>query len=91
MVQPAIGFARTGVVVPPGLADTLANVYPALMPGPGAAIYQPAGVLLRAGDLLRHADLDRRWNSWPTQGTARSTQARSGPRSLPRCRPRAAC
>lgn len=57
LVQPAIGLARTGVLVPHGLADTLANVYPALVSGPGAAIYQPAGVLLRAGDLLRHAEL----------------------------------
>ncbi len=57
VIRPAIGLARTGVVVPGGLADTLANVYPALILDEGEAIYRPLGNLLRPGDLLRHTSL----------------------------------
>jgi gamma-glutamyltranspeptidase/glutathione hydrolase len=57
LVHPSIGLARTGAVLPHGLADTLATVYPALVLGAGAAIYQPGGRLLGPGDLLRHDEL----------------------------------
>jgi gamma-glutamyltranspeptidase/glutathione hydrolase len=57
VVEPAIGLARSGVVVPAALARTLTAVHPALTPGPGAAIYSPNGRLLAGGDLLVHPGL----------------------------------
>jgi gamma-glutamyltranspeptidase/glutathione hydrolase len=57
VVAPAIGLARSGVVVPAALANTLTTVHPALTPGAGAAIYAPGGRLLAGGDLLVHPGL----------------------------------
>ncbi len=57
VVTPAALLARVGVAMPAGLARTLRAVGPAMMPGIGAAIYAPEVVLL-AGELLHHPDLD---------------------------------
>ena len=59
VVEPAIGVARSGVVLPAEQAATLLSVFPALVPGAGAEIYQPGGRLLAGGDLLYHPGLDR--------------------------------
>ena len=58
VVEPAIALARSGVVLPDEQARTLTSVAPALVPGAGAAIYQPNGRLLAGGDLLFHPGLD---------------------------------
>jgi gamma-glutamyltranspeptidase / glutathione hydrolase len=58
VVEPAISLARSGVLLPAAQARTLTEVYPALVPGDGAAIYQPNGRLLEGGDLLRHPGLE---------------------------------
>ncbi|HEY2947541.1 MAG TPA: gamma-glutamyltransferase [Micromonosporaceae bacterium] len=58
VVEPAISLARSGVLLPAAQARTLTEVYPALVPGDGAAIYQPNGRLLEGGDLLLHPGLD---------------------------------
>lgn len=58
VVEPAIGLARSGVVLPAAQARTLTSVYQALVPGEGAAIYSPGGRLLEGGDLLFHPGLD---------------------------------
>jgi gamma-glutamyltranspeptidase/glutathione hydrolase len=57
VVEPAISLARSGVLLPAAQARTLTEVYPALVPGDGAAIYQPNGQLLQGGDLLHHPGL----------------------------------
>lgn len=59
VIAPAIGLARSGVVLPAAQALTLMSVFPALVPGIGAEIYQPGGRLLSGGDLLFHPGLDR--------------------------------
>ncbi len=59
VVEPAIALARSGVVLPAAQALTLMSVFPALVPGVGAEIYQPGGRLLSGGDLLFHPGLDR--------------------------------
>jgi gamma-glutamyltranspeptidase/glutathione hydrolase len=59
VAAPAIGLARSGVVLPAAQARTLVAVAPALVPGPGAAIYSPGGKLLEGGDLLFHPGLDK--------------------------------
>jgi gamma-glutamyltranspeptidase/glutathione hydrolase len=58
VLAPAIALARSGVVLPDEQARTLTSVAPALVPGAGAAIYQPNGRLLAGGDLLFHPGLD---------------------------------
>jgi gamma-glutamyltranspeptidase/glutathione hydrolase len=58
VVEPAISLARSGVSLPAEQARTLTEVYPALVPGDGAAIYRPNGRLLEGGDLLRHPGLE---------------------------------
>jgi gamma-glutamyltranspeptidase/glutathione hydrolase len=59
VVEPAVGLARSGVVLPAAQARTLASVAPAMVPGMGAAIYSPGGKLLEGGDLLFHPGLDK--------------------------------
>jgi gamma-glutamyltranspeptidase/glutathione hydrolase len=59
VVEPAIGLARCGVVLPAAHALTLTSVFPALVPGAGEGIYRPGGRLLGGGDLLYHPGLDR--------------------------------
>lgn len=59
VVEPAIGLARSGVVLPAAHAATLVSVAPALIPGIGADVYQPGGRLLAGGDLLFHPGLDK--------------------------------
>lgn len=69
VVAPAMSLARSGVVLPTAQARTLVTVMPALLPGPGGAIYAPGGTLLQGGDLLHHPGLD----------TALATLADEGP------------
>jgi gamma-glutamyltranspeptidase/glutathione hydrolase len=59
VVEPAISLARSGVVLPAAQALTLMSVFPAMVSGVGAEIYQPGGRLLGGGDLLFHPGLDR--------------------------------
>ena len=68
VVEPAIGLARSGVVLPAAQAATLLAVFPALVPGVGAEIYQPGGRLLAGGDLLFHPGLDRALAALATKG-----------------------
>jgi gamma-glutamyltranspeptidase/glutathione hydrolase len=67
-VAPAIGLARSGVVLPAAQALTLLSIFPALVPGLGAEIYQPNGRLLGGGDLLYHPGLDRALTLLAEQG-----------------------
>jgi gamma-glutamyltranspeptidase/glutathione hydrolase len=69
LVAPAIELARSGVPLPDAHATTLPAVAAALVLGPGAAVYAPAGRLLRGGDLLYHRGL----------ATALETLASDGP------------
>ncbi|GAB2626437.1 gamma-glutamyltransferase [Paractinoplanes abujensis] len=57
VVAPAIGLAAEGVSVPAAHARTLESCAPALAWGEGAAVYTPAGKLLRGGDRLFHDGL----------------------------------
>jgi gamma-glutamyltranspeptidase/glutathione hydrolase len=68
VVEPAIGLARSGVVLPAAQAVTLLTVFPALVPGIGADIYQPGGRLLAGGDLLFHPGLDKALSALATKG-----------------------
>jgi gamma-glutamyltranspeptidase/glutathione hydrolase len=54
-----MNLARSGVVLPAAQAAALMSVFPALVPGVGAEIYQPNGRLLAGGDLLYHPGLDK--------------------------------
>ena len=68
VVEPAISLARSGVVLPAAQAATLLSVFPALVPGIGADIYQPGGRLLAGGDLLFHPGLDRALSALASKG-----------------------
>jgi gamma-glutamyltranspeptidase/glutathione hydrolase len=68
LVAPAIRLARSGVVLPAEQAITLMSVFPALVPGAGAEIYQPGGRLLSGGDLLFHPGLDLALDALAAQG-----------------------
>jgi gamma-glutamyltranspeptidase/glutathione hydrolase len=68
VVAPAIGLARTGVVLPAAQARTLESVAPALLPGAGADIYSPGGKLLGGGDLLFHPGLDKAFTTLADEG-----------------------
>lgn len=70
VVEPAIALARSGVALPPAQARTLASVAPALLPGDGAGIYAPRGVLLRGGELLHHPGLARALTALADEGPA---------------------
>jgi gamma-glutamyltranspeptidase/glutathione hydrolase len=70
VVEPAISLARSGVLLPAAQARTLTEVYPALVPGDGAAIYQPNGRLLEGGDLLRHPGLETALGALADDGPA---------------------
>lgn len=70
VVEPAIELARTGVVLPSAQARTLESVCPALLPGEGAGIYAPGGVLLRGGDVLHHPGLARALGALADEGPA---------------------
>ena len=52
VVEPALGLARRGVVLPPRHAACLAMLEPAFATGRGAALYAPSGTLLGQGDVL---------------------------------------
>jgi gamma-glutamyltranspeptidase/glutathione hydrolase len=68
VVEPAVGLARSGVVLPAAQARTLTSVYQALVPGDGAGIYSPGGRLLEGGDLLFHPGLDLALATYADEG-----------------------
>ncbi|HEX6872688.1 MAG TPA: gamma-glutamyltransferase [Micromonosporaceae bacterium] len=70
VVEPAINLAASGVVLPAAQARTLISIAPALVPGPGGAIYAPGGRLLQGGDLLHHPGLDQALITLAEQGPA---------------------
>ncbi len=68
VVAPAVELARRGAALPSAQADTLPALAPAMLPGEGAAVYAPAGRLLRGGDRLYHPGLDRAMELLAEQG-----------------------
>jgi gamma-glutamyltranspeptidase/glutathione hydrolase len=68
VVEPAMNLARSGVVLPAAQAAALTSVFPALVPGIGAEIYQPNGRLLAGGDLLYHPGLDKALGALADEG-----------------------
>jgi gamma-glutamyltranspeptidase / glutathione hydrolase len=59
LVEPALGLARRGVVMPPAHAACLAMLEPVMTMREGGDIYAPGGSLLQAGDVLRQPGLVR--------------------------------
>lgn len=57
VVEPALRLAQAGVPMPAAHATCLAMLEPAFMTGRGAALYAPAGALLREGELLAQPGL----------------------------------
>lgn len=60
LVEPAVGLARDGFAVPPGLARSLASVLPRFERYPASlAAYSKAGEPYAEGEMLRQPDLAR--------------------------------
>jgi gamma-glutamyltranspeptidase/glutathione hydrolase len=70
LVEPALRLARDGVELPPAHAACLAMLEPVMTRDEGARIYAPAGVLLRAGDVLRQPGLAAALESLAEEGAA---------------------
>lgn len=78
VVEPAIGLARAGSLLPAPQVSTLAAVAPALIPGDGAAIYTPNGRLLQGGERLYHPGLDTALGILADEGPAAFYTGRVG-------------
>ncbi|GAA2629810.1 gamma-glutamyltransferase [Dactylosporangium fulvum] len=78
LVEPAMGLARSGTLLPQPHAHTLVSLAPAMLPGFGSQVYAPGGKLLEGGDLLHHPGLDAALGILAEEGPAAFYTGRVG-------------